>query len=521
MDTSFTETFTEVFGCSSPPPPSTSITTSIPGVVESSCSGCSEVSELSFSVQQIHSSPPPAPPAPPASSSSVEKVVVIPPPRPIAKSGEASPTQVQPRKLSTAIATAANSNHPVLAGRPTVVVPYLSDLHNSNSNHSDSNSSTPIHHNTKKNNKNSNSNMASPPPKSMIRRTPPRSAPPKILPSRHHSMNLEPTRSVAPAPIVEQEQQETTTTTTTSFGISRPKPKLHRAHSVPIPNAGHRLDHQFRIDPHPLRLDAWSEPAAETFSIRGPAYLKDKKKMASEPSAFSLLTVDLIQSNVPLHGGMCAHPLERVQQALKREAKTGIRELPAFVFAVNLCVPGCAGVFYHAVSYFGINQATMADIYSQSSPFGRLMHKFLFGDDDAFRNQTFKLIPRIVQGNFVVKKAVGSKPSILGKKIKQYYIRGGSGFSASGESDLNQSNQNQQPLRYFEVLVDIASDAVAQRIVKLALGYCKTMVVDMMYLLEGTEEATLPERILGGVRMKNIDFKEKDGKRTVPAMDYY
>jgi hypothetical protein len=470
-------------------------------------------------------------------------VVVIPPPRPIAKSGEASPTQVQPRKLSTAIATAANSNHPVLAGRPTLVVPYLSDL-------------PPIYNNNNNNNNNNNIHMASqsPPTKSMIHRnTPPRSAPPKMgLLSRHHSMNLEPQQKhnnssqrsalqVAPAPIVEQEQQqqqqqETTTTTTptiaAALSIPKPKPKLHRAHSVPIPNVAgsNRTDQQFRIDPHPLRLDAWSEPAAENFQIRGPLYIKDKKKISSVPSAFQLLTVDLIQSNVPLHGGMCAHPLERVQQALKREAATGIQELPAFIFAVNLCVPGAAGVFYHAVSYFGINDEVMTDIRSPlPSPFGRLMHKFLFGDDNDFRNQTFKLIPRIVQGNFVVKKAVGSKPSILGKKIKQYYIRGGSGFSASSsgsgsdpkQNHPNPQNQQQHQLRYLEVLVDIASDAVAQRIVKLALGYCKTMVVDMMYLLEGTEEATLPERILGGVRMKNIDFKDKDGKRTVPAMDYY
>ena len=82
----------------------------------------------------------------------------------------------------------------------------------------------------------------------------------------------------------------------------------------------------------------------------------------------------------------------------------------------------------------------------------------------------------------------------MGKKIKQYYIRGE---------------------RYFEMVIDIASNPVAQRIVKLALGYAKTLVVDMMYLLEGASEETLPERIFGGVRMKNIDFRMQDGKRTV------
>jgi hypothetical protein len=107
------------------------------------------------------------------------------------------------------------------------------------------------------------------------------------------------------------------------------------------------------------------------------------------------------------------------------------------------------------------------------------------------------LIPRIVQGNVVVRKAVGSQPSILGNKLKQHYIR----------------NE-----RFFEIVVDIGSNKVAQRIVRLAQGYAKALQVDMMFLLEGTDEATLPERILGGVRVTNLDFKLKDGQRLCSPM---
>jgi hypothetical protein len=355
------------------------------------------------------------------------------------KSGETSPSAVcGQRKLSTAIAATSESNHPTFAGRPTVVMPNLR-------------STTPV--------------------KKMLPRPPPRSAPPK--PPRPHLLERSTTtvgssqRAVAPLP-------------------DRVRGKLHRASSAPA--AGFLA--QYQVHPPALRMEAWSEPAAENFSIRGPTYLKDKKKVPSEQSAFRLLTVDLINCEKPLYGGICAHPTERIQQALRREEATGFKELPEFVFCVNLCVPGTN--FYHKVSYFGIDN--MEEIHKETTPFGKLMNKFIFGDDDEFRNSSFKLIPRIVDGNFVVRKAVGSKPSILGKKIKQYYIRGE---------------------RYFEIIVDIASDAVAQRIVKLALGCTKTMVVDMMYLLEGNEEAMLPERIFGGVRMKNIDFKNKDGKRTV------
>lgn len=66
-----------------------------------------------------------------------------------------------------------------------------------------------------------------------------------------------------------------------------------------------------------------------------------------------------------------------------------------------------------------------------------------------------QLIPRIVEGNFVVKKAVGSKPAILGKKLKQIYIR---------------------TERFCEVIVDIDSDSVARKITKLSLGYVSSYV---------------------------------------------
>lgn len=36
----------------------------------------------------------------------------------------------------------------------------------------------------------------------------------------------------------------------------------------------------------------------------------------------------------------------------------------------------------------------------------------------------FKLIPSIVEGPFIVKKAVGNKPALLGRKLRQRYFRG-------------------------------------------------------------------------------------------------
>jgi len=258
---------------------------------------------------------------------------------------------------------------------------------------------------------------------------------------------------------------------------------------------------KFRLEPSPLRSKAWGEPNAEEYHVRSKNYMTNGIKEPSEKSAFRLLTVDLVNSEKPIYTGMCAHPGERIQLALERERKTGVKELPEFVFAVNLCIP--AENIYHAVFYYGIDKATMDEIKQGESAFGRVMNKFLFGESDDFRNKSFKLIPRIVEGNYVVRKGVGTKPAILGKKIKQCYVLGG------GSSD-----DNTDP-RYFEIIVDIASDAVAKQITKLCLGFCTSIVVEMMFALEGCDESTLPERIFGGAALKNVDFAKFDGKRRV------
>jgi hypothetical protein len=143
---------------------------------------------------------------------------------------------------------------------------------------------------------------------------------------------------------------------------------------------------------------------------------------------------------------------------------------------------------YYAVDDFSLidPSAKSAENGDHADPFRRLASRFFFGDSDSFRDSTFKLIPRIVKGNMLVKKAVGSKPTILGKKLKQHYI---------------------QDEKFFELVIDVGSDKIAKKVVGLATGYAKTLVVDMGFLLEGKQKVTLPEGIMGTVRLTNIDFK--------------
>jgi hypothetical protein len=242
------------------------------------------------------------------------------------------------------------------------------------------------------------------------------------------------------------------------------------------------------LDPPALRMDAWTEAMAPEFNVRTQTYMRDQKKAPSLPSVFKLLTIDLVKVDKPIYSGLCSHPEERIQKALRREKETGVRELPEFIYAVNLTIPGKST--FHWVAYFGVDDTSV--LRDQNTPFGRIAEPFFFGDSDEYRNKTFKLIPRIKEGNFVVRKAVGSKPSILGSKLKQYYTR----------TD-----------RFFEMVIDIGSNKVAQKIVKVAQGCAKNLVVDMMFVLEGADEETLPERIMGGARLSNLDFRQKDGQR--------
>jgi hypothetical protein len=111
-----------------------------------------------------------------------------------------------------------------------------------------------------------------------------------------------------------------------------------------------------------------------------------------------------------------------------------------------------------------------------------LLAKFVDGSD-MFRDARFKLIPSIVEGYWMVKRAVGTKACLLGKAVTCKYFR--------------QDN-------FLEIDVDIGSSSVAKSVIGLVLGYVTNIVVDLAILIEAKEEAELPEYILGTVRLNRV-----------------
>lgn len=238
--------------------------------------------------------------------------------------------------------------------------------------------------------------------------------------------------------------------------------------------------------PPPLFYDKWAEPDANSFVVRGPSYKEDRIKINAGASIGRLVAVDVVRVEKPIYSGMSMHPNERIQRALRREKmlKESGKEsdMPPFIFVVNIVLPGPP--VYHGVFYYAVDDMSTID-GSDGTGSSRLCKEFLFGDSDSFRDRTFKLIPQIVQGNFMVRKAVGSTPAIMGTKLKQCYVRRD---------------------RFMEVILDCGSSPVASGVIRLSLGYAKSLVIDMGFLLEGDTRDYLPERIFGCVRMKYPEF---------------
>jgi hypothetical protein len=176
-----------------------------------------------------------------------------------------------------------------------------------------------------------------------------------------------------------------------------------------------------------LPPEYWQDINASTFKVRGPTYIKDSIKAVSKPALFKLIAIDLfeVQENMQ---NISSHPQNRVALAAARGDDS-------FIFVMNIMIPGPP--FYSIVIYL------LADkkLIDEDSPFGRIARPFFYGNDDHERNNRFKLIPKIVEGNYAVKFAVKDTPTLLGNKITQTYFKGDN---------------------YFELDVDVSSSSVAR-----------------------------------------------------------
>ncbi|XP_008801527.2 protein ENHANCED DISEASE RESISTANCE 2-like [Phoenix dactylifera] len=218
--------------------------------------------------------------------------------------------------------------------------------------------------------------------------------------------------------------------------------------------------------------NGWASPPGDLFALRGCNYFSRRQKTPSGDWLLKPAGVDWLRSASRLDN-VLGRPDNRVAAALRRAQALGLSR-KVFLFAVNLQIPGreC----HSAVFYFAAED---------SIPSGSLFYRFVHGDD-AFRNARFKIVNRIVKGPWIVKAAVGNYAAcLLGKALTCNYHRG----------------EN-----YLEIDVDIGSSAIANAILHLALGYVTAVTIDMGFLVEAQAEEELPERLIGAVRVAQMEM---------------
>ncbi|GBG31110.1 Protein ENHANCED DISEASE RESISTANCE 2-like [Hondaea fermentalgiana] len=251
--------------------------------------------------------------------------------------------------------------------------------------------------------------------------------------------------------------------------------------------------------PSTLETKYWHVPEIRKLQVRSESYLTTSKKQLADPALFQLVAVDNFLTE-DRQDNIINHPDNRIAQAMRRGDSF------PFMFVVHIQVPGPP--FYSFVLYFAATEKLQHCLYDDCSElsassaaklpkgFPNLARKFFLEDTNEFRDQRFKLIPRINEGPFIVRKAVGSKPALVGKKLTQRYFRA---------------------KNVLELDLDIGSSSIAHRIVQLSIGYAKLLTVDMAFVIEGQDAEELPEQVIGLIRAVHVDFSKAVPLRKVPS----
>lgn len=216
----------------------------------------------------------------------------------------------------------------------------------------------------------------------------------------------------------------------------------------------------------------YSTLGAEIFPVRGLDYMDDGVKVPSEDSLFSLAHVGLFEAP-----GKVSHLATRADMFYTKARAAGDTR---FYLIVVFQVPG--GDRVHLALYYAATPAQLA-----ADPKTHALWKRFLAGDDAYRNSRWKVIPSIAEGNWIVKKSVGTKPALLGTKIQHDWL----------VRDT-----------YIECNVDVASSSMASVLTGMLQQYAKYLVIDLGFVLQGESETELPERCLGTVRLSRPDLSK-------------
>ena len=253
--------------------------------------------------------------------------------------------------------------------------------------------------------------------------------------------------------------------------------------------------------------NCWSTSPSSEFSVRGPNYLKDKKKVPSDNCMFPLRGVDLFLTDT------CPSNVASNPAALGGE----LRDSPTFV--INFKMPwGVLPIYCEIPEKFcpyvqagyepdAVNMDDLNAKLKSMTAGERCLCRFLMSDTET-KNKKFKIIPKVVQGPWVVKQVVGGRPALVGNKLPIEYTY--------------QKAENGKAL-YLEADLDIAASAAARNILSVTKSYTQVLTLDLGFLVEGQADDELPEQMLLGCRLHGIDpltAQSYPPNPHVPSLEY-
>jgi len=235
---------------------------------------------------------------------------------------------------------------------------------------------------------------------------------------------------------------------------------------------------------HHNNTSCWSQtPRDSIFRVRGINYLNDRIKLPSAPSVFPCRGVDVYLTDDPIRH-ISRHPAMLGGKLHSTDDDTND------TFVVNFLLP-----FANFVSYFSI-----PPIETMPKNVAAVWTKFLAGDVE-YRDARLKLLPVVIDGPWIVKKAVGTTPAVLGQKIPlQYYFTKGDGGKRKGT---------------YEVDVIISASKIAKTILNVVKGHAKRLIIALAFIIEAAEESELPETVLCSFQIHYLHLE------LCPRLPYY
>jgi hypothetical protein len=219
-------------------------------------------------------------------------------------------------------------------------------------------------------------------------------------------------------------------------------------------------------------ISCWSIPDHNIFMVRSKSYLTDRLKMPSSPAVFECRGVDIwitdnAERNISRHPSMLGGKLQEED-----------------TFIVNFLLP-----FANLVAYF-----TVKPVDQMPPNVANVWQAFIRGDQE-YRDGKLKLLPVVVDGPWIVKKAVGpgTSPAMIGRDLPlQYYF----------------TEPTAEKKGVFEVDVLVTASRIARGILNVVKGHTKSLTIAFAFIIEAAEQSELPETVLCAFQVHSLHLED-------------